>query len=164
MGVRIQPFLSALLLAAASTTIATVANAQESPVVFRPRESVSDAFDRTFFRHSESMNQENDSFRAGQSLLGTLQFPENAIMKDGKDVHGLYRYMLDRQTTDTAIMRTADLATPFNLTVQTLPTTRASRMNGSEFVFERTPETAVPASTPVQPEVVQPAGPVEAKY
>jgi hypothetical protein len=164
MGVRIQTFLSALVLAAASTTIAIAANAQEEAVVFRPRESVPDAMDRTFFRHSESMYRENDSFRAMQSTFGTLQFPENAIMKDAKDVHGVYRFLMERQTSDDPIIRTADLASPYTMTVQTLPTTRASRMNGGEFVFERTPETAVPAPTPVMPQSTEPPAPVEAKY
>jgi hypothetical protein len=169
MGVRTQTFLSALLLAATSTTIAVSANAQESPVVFRPRESVPDAVNRTFYRHSESMTQENDSLRGFQSFFGTFQFPENQILKDGKDVHGLYRFLLERQTSDDPIIRTADLATPFNLSVQTLPTSRASRLNGGEFVFERTPETAAPAAVPMQPANVEPTEPVvpqpvEAKF
>jgi hypothetical protein len=166
MRVRTPHFLSALLLAAASTTIAVSAQAQEA-VVFRPRESVPEATNRTYYRHSESMTQENDSLRGIQGLLGTFQYPENAILKDGKDIHGLYNFLLERQTSDDPIIRTADLNTPFNLSVQTLPTTRANRLNGGEFVFERTPETAAPAATPVQPmapEPTQPAEPVQAKF
>jgi hypothetical protein len=167
MRVRTPHFLSALLLAAASTTVAVSANAQEYGVVFRPRESVPEAVNRTYYRHSESMVQENDSLRAIQGLLGTFQFPENAILKDSKDVHGLYNFLMERQTSDDPTIRTADLNTPFNLSVQTLPTTRANRLNGGEFVFERTPETAAPAATPVQPmapEPTQPAEPVQAKF
>jgi hypothetical protein len=167
MGVRTSTCLSALALAAVSTTVAIAAQAQDASVVFRPRESVPQAMDRTFFRHSESMFKENDSFRSLQSMFGTLQFPENAILKDAKDVNGLYRYVMERQVTDDPIMRTADLSNPFNMSVQTLPTTTANRLNGSEFVFERTPEVAVPASTPVQPAMpMMPSAPepVQAKF
>jgi hypothetical protein len=167
MGVRTSTCLSALALAAVSSTIAIAAQAQDASVVFRPRESVPEAVDRTFYRHSESMLKENDSFRWLQSAIGTLQFPENAIMKDAKDVNGLYRYVMERQTTDDPVMRTADLANPYNFSVQTLPTSSATRLNGSEFVFERTPEVAAPAPTPIQPSVpMMPSAPepVQAKF
>lgn len=168
MGVRTSTCLKALALAAVSTTVAIAAQAQDAAVVFRPREAVPAAMDRTFYRHSESVLKENDSFRWLQSAIGTLQFPENAIMKDSKDVNGLYRYVLERQTMDDPIIRTADLANPYNLSVQTLPTNSATRLNGSEFVFERTPEVAAPAPTPVQPTTVPmtPTAPepVQAKF
>jgi hypothetical protein len=167
MGVRTSTCLSAFALAVVSSTIAIAAQAQDSAVVFRPRESVPEATDRTFYRHSESLVKENDSFRWLQSAIGTLQFPENAIMKDSKDVNGLYRYLMERQTSDDPIMRSADLANPFNLSVQTLPTSSATRLNGSEFVFERTPEVISPAPTPIQPAVpMMPSAPepVQAKF
>lgn len=162
MGVRTSTFLSALVLAAASTTVSIAANAQDADVVFRPRESVPEAMNRTFYRHSESMTQENDSLRSVQSLLGTFQFPENMILKDGKDINGLYNYLMERQVGDDPVIRTADLANPFNFSVQTLPTTTATTLNGSEFVFERTPEIAAPAPTPMQPAVpMTPMNPAE---
>jgi hypothetical protein len=167
MGVRTSTCLSALALAAVSSTMTIAAQAQDASVVFRPRESIPEAMDRTFYRHSESLVKENDSFRWLQSAVGTLQFPENAIMKDSKDVNGLYRYVMERQTTDDPIMRTADLANPYNFSVQTLPTSSATRLNGSEFVFERTPEVAAPAPTPIQPAVpMMPSAPepVQAKF
>jgi hypothetical protein len=167
MGVRTSTCLSALALAAVSTTVAIAANAQDANVVFRPRESVPAAMDRTFHRHSESVLKENDALRGAQSFLGTFMFPENAILKDSKDVNGLYRYVWERQVGDDPIIRTADLANPFNSSVQTLPTTSAQRMNGGEFVFERTPEVAAPAPTPIQPAVpMTPMAPepIEAKF
>jgi hypothetical protein len=167
MGVRTSTCLSALALAAVSTTVAIAANAQDANVVFRPRESVPEAFDRTYARHSESMVKENDSFRWLQSAIGTLQFPENSILKDSKDVNGLYRSVMERQTMDDPIMRTADLANPFSFSVQTLPTTSASRLNGSEFVFERTPEVAAPSPMSIQPAMpMMPTvpEPVQAKF
>jgi hypothetical protein len=167
MGFRISNFLSALVLAAASTTTsAIVANAQENPVVFRPRESVPEAFTRTFHRHSSNSLQEKDSIRAVQGFFGTFNFPENAIKKDAADIDSLYRYLMERQVADDPTIRTADLPSPYNLSIQTLPTTRVSRLNGGEFVFERTPETAVPAATPMQPTSADPVipQPVQAKF
>jgi hypothetical protein len=167
MGVRTSTCLSALALAAVSTTVAIAAQAQDAAVVFRPRESVPAAMDRTFYRHSDSVLKENDALRGAQSFLGTFMFPENAILKDSKDVNGLYRYVLERQIGDDPIIRTADLANPFNSSVQTLPTTAAQRLNGGEFVFERTPEVAAPAPTPIQPAVpMLPMAPepIEAKF
>ncbi|NJN49712.1 MAG: hypothetical protein HC805_08055 [Alkalinema sp. RL_2_19] len=134
MGVRTSTFLSAVVLAAASTTFTIAANAQEDPVVFRPRESVPETVDNAFYSRSESMTQENDSFRSIQSFLGTFQFPENAILSDGKRIHNLYKYLIERQVGDDPVVRTADLASPFNFSVQTLPSGTATRLNGSEFV------------------------------
>jgi hypothetical protein len=171
MGVRTQNTLSALLLAAASTTIGLITNilsaqAQDAAVVFRPREAVPEVVNRTFFSHAASLAGENDSIRAVQGLLGTFQFPENAILADSKSIHNLYRSLLERQVGDDPTIRTADLASPFNLSVQTLPSNRASRLNGGEFVFERTPETAAPAAIPVQPTTTEPEvqQPVQAKF
>jgi hypothetical protein len=171
MGFRISNFLSALVLAAASTTTSAIvanaqANAQEAPVVFRPRESVPEAFTRGFHRYSGNMLQEKDSVRAIQGYLGTFNFPENAIAKDTREIDSLYRYLMERQVADDPTIRTADLPSPFNLSIQTLPTTRVSRLNGGEFVFERTPETAVPMATPMQPTSAEPMmpQPVQAKF
>lgn len=170
MGVRTKTFLHASVLAAASTAMAIAAQAQDSAVVFRPRESVPAAMDRTFYRHSESVLKESDAIRGTQSFLGTFQFPENSIHKDGKDVNGLYRYLFERQVSDDPIMRTADLASPFNMSVQMLPTTAATRMNGGEFVFERTPEVLSPSPVPIQPsapivpDVPMAPEPVQAKF
>jgi hypothetical protein len=170
MGVQIKPALrfalSACLTAATSAAIVPATQAQES-VIFRPRETVDNAMDRTFFRNSESLIETNASFKALQSMIGTFKFPENAIAKDGKDVHGLYRYLLNRQSSDDPTIRTADLSSPFNLSVQTLPTYKPGMRSSGDFVFDRNPEATPPVAPPTMPEAPpMPAKPqpVEAKF
>ncbi|WP_264323935.1 hypothetical protein [Romeriopsis navalis] len=137
-------------------------------MVFRPREAIPETMNNAFFSRSESMVDENDSFRSIQGLIGTFQFPENAILSDSKRVNRLYNYLIERQVGDDPVIRTADLPNPFNFSVQTLPVGTAQRLNGSEFVFERAPETAVPAPTPIQPAVpvapAAPSEPIQAKF
>ncbi|NJM45114.1 MAG: hypothetical protein HC860_02295 [Alkalinema sp. RU_4_3] len=130
--------------------IVPATQAQEG-VVFRPRETVDNAMDRTFFRNSESIIDTNSSFKAVQSMIGTFKYPENAIAKDGKDVHGLYRYLLNRQSLDDPTIRTADLNNPFNLSVQTLPTYKPGMRSSGDFVFDRNPEATPPVAPPAMP-------------
>jgi hypothetical protein len=168
MGMQMNPALrfalSACLTAATSAAIVPAAQAQEA-VIFRPRETVDNAVDRTFFRNSESIIDTSDSFKALQSLIGTFKFPENAIAKDGKDVHGLYRYLLNRQSLDDPTIRTADLNNPFNLSVQTLPTYKPGMRSSGDFVFDRNPEAAPPVAPPVMPAPMPTKPqPVEAKF
>jgi hypothetical protein len=169
MGMQMNPALrfalSACLTAATSAAIVPAAQAQEG-VIFRPRETVDNAMDRTFFRNSESIIDTSDSFKALQSLIGTFKFPENAIAKDGKDVHGLYRYLLNRQALDDPTIRTADLNNPFNLSVQTLPTYKPGMRPSGDFVFDRNPEAAPPVAPPAMPEAPRSTKPqpVEAKF
>jgi hypothetical protein len=167
MGVQMNPALrfalSACLTAATSAAIVPAAQAQEG-VVFRPRETVDNAMDRTFFRNSESIIDTNASFKAVQSMIGTFKFPENAIAKDGKDVHGLYRYLLNRQASDDPTIRTADLTSPFSLSVQTLPTYKPGMRSSGDFVFDRNPEAAPPVAPPAMPPMPTKPQPVEAKF
>jgi hypothetical protein len=168
MGVQMKPALrfalSACLTAGAIAAISPLAQAEEG-VVFRPRETVDNAMDRTFFRNSESLIDSSASLKAVQSMIGTFKFPENAIAKDGKDVHGLYRYLLNRQASDDPTIRTADLSSPFNLSVQTLPTYKPGMRSSGDFVFDRNPEVA-PVTPPTMPEAPMPTKPqpVEAKF
>jgi hypothetical protein len=165
MGVQMKPALrfalSACLTVAAGVATVPAAQAQEG-VVFRPRETVDNAVDRTFFRNSESIIDTNSSFKAIQSMIGTFKYPENAIAKDGKDIHGLYRYLLNRQSLDDPTIRTADLSSPFTMSVQTLPTYKPGMRSSGDFVFDRNPEAAPPAPMPA-PMPTKPQ-PVEAKF
>jgi hypothetical protein len=167
MGMQMNPALrfalSACLTAATSAAIVPAAQAQDG-VVFRPRETVDNAMDRTFFRNSESIIDTSASFKAVQSFIGTFKFPENAIAKDGKDVHGLYRYLLNRQTSDDSTIRTADLNNPFNLSVQTLPTYKPGMRSSGDFVFDRNPEATPPVAPPAMPTPMTKPQPVEAKF
>ncbi len=174
MGVQNRPalryLLSACLSTAAITAIAPVAQAQDS-VIFRPRETVNNAMDRTFFRSSESIIDTTTSIKAVQSMIGTFKYPENAIAKDAKDVHGLYRYLVERQSLDDPTIRTADLSNPFNLSVQTLPSYKPGMRSSGDYVFDRTPDAIPPAmpapAAPTAPAAPAPSAkpqPVEAKF
>lgn len=164
MGMQLKPALRFVLSACLMAIAAPAVQAQEG-VVFRPRETVDNAMDRTFFRNSESIIDTNSSFKAVQSMIGTFKYPENAIAKDGKDVHGLYRYLLNRQSVDDPTMRTADLSTPFNLSVQTLPTYKPGMRSTGDFVFDRNPDAAPVNPAPEAPMPTRPQPqPVEAKF
>ncbi len=67
---------------------------------------------------------------------------------------------MERQVGDDPVIRTADLASPFDTSVQMLPTGVATEVSGNEFIFERPPEMSAPMP---MPPVVPPA-PIEAKF
>jgi hypothetical protein len=165
MGIKFPTFLNVLALAVASTTIAIAAQAQDAPVVFRPRETPPEAMNEAFFESDPSMLRQSDFTRAIQSWFGLFPFPENAIRQDAQDTDELYNYLMERQVGDDPVIRTADLVNPFNTSVLTLPTTEAAQIGGSEFVFERPPEMSTPMPLPPSvPAPSVPPSPVEAKF
>ncbi|MGV0027114.1 hypothetical protein [Phormidesmis priestleyi] len=133
MGVRLKNLIGAGVMAA-STLFAVATQAQESPTVFRPRESPPDAMDRAF-------NTSVSAFRGPkftvQTLIGTGSFPENAIARDGEHIHLLYRDLLSQQVSNDPLIRTTDLPNPYNTSILTLPSANVSnRVVGGELVFE----------------------------
>ena len=169
---RIARFLSFLpLMAALVPAIQPFepAKAQDQPVIFQPRYPIPNQMNREFFRRSESMLDESDAARAVPSVFGFPEFPENAIRKDGKAVNQLYDTLMQLQLSGEPVIRTADLPSPFNSSVQTLPANQISGTIGGEFIFESppqivAPQPVVPPPPPAGPGATIPRPPVEARY
>lgn len=151
MGVRIKSLISAIALSASSSLMAIAANAQDA-AVFRPRETVPNATNRAFFGSLGEFSDRNP-LRTTQTILGTpFGYPENQISRDGERVHRLYLDLLNQQVSSDPLIRTADLPNPFNLSVQTLPTSE-SRVMGSEFAIDQPldPQFPIQQMTPPVP-------------
>lgn len=164
MGVRIKSLISAIALSASSSLIAIAANAQDaSAPVFRPRETIPNATNRAFFGSLGEFSDRNP-LRATQTILGTpFGYPENQISRDGERVHRLYVDLLNQQVSSDPLMRTADLPNPFNLSVQTLPTS-GSRITGSEFAIDQPVEPQFPVQPMTLPAPTRPTQMLPQRY
>ena len=132
------------------------ATAQEEPSVqiFRPSENLQEAMEREFFDHEKSIlrNRDLGGVAASAHLLGIPRFSENGILEDSRSVHRLYTYLKEQQTYTAPTLRAADLVSPFNSSVQFLPTAQMASnppMSGSNTPFMPSP--ATPIAPPVAP-------------
>jgi hypothetical protein len=144
---QLTRLLSVLALAAASSLLATAAQAQTTSGYEPVRvETLPDAFDRNFyqdsgdiFRNSSIQSQINHIIGAG--LPGRVNFPELQIERDSKRLNILYRDALEQQVSSDPILRTPDLANPFNTTLrqQSGVGRFGTRVEGSEFIYQTVP-------------------------
>jgi hypothetical protein len=162
---RLVNRLSSLLLAAASTTLVatTAAQAQEREV-FQVRNPIPGAMDDAFFDHTKSLLQATPATRGRENIFGTFYYPENAVTKDANSIVRLYNYLYSQQTSSDPTVRTTDLVSPFNTSVLTMPTTKASRNPNGDFVYDRTPEAMPGPITPTPELPPMPRRPVPAKF
>ncbi|MCU0551941.1 MAG: hypothetical protein MUC48_21600 [Leptolyngbya sp. Prado105] len=151
MGVRIKSLISAIALSASSSLIAIAANAQDSSApVFRPNETIPNATNRAFFGSVGEFSDRNP-LRYTQTIIGTpYGYPENQISRDGERIHRLYLDLMSQQVSSDPLIRTADLPNPFNLSVQTLPTS-GNRVTGSEFAIEQPLDPQFPVQPMMRP-------------
>jgi hypothetical protein len=164
MGVKMTNRLNALLLATVSATLVATAHAAQAQEVFQVRNPIPSAMDDAFFDHTKSLLQANPATRGRENVFGVLYYPENAIARDANSIVRLYHYLYEQQVATDPTIRTADLASPFNSSILTMPTTRAGRNPNGDFVYDRTPE-AMPAPTAPTPELPpMPQRPVPAKF
>jgi hypothetical protein len=151
MGLKFTVLGSAIVAAIAFSPL--VAQAQDRQVpVFRPEETPDEAMEREYFDHLDSIvnSQELAPARTFGTIFGVPGFPENLIIKDTKSVDRLYRYLLEQQANRDPLLRSADLGTPFNVSVQTLPASSRGRISSGEVIFDRAPE-AIPTPAPAEP-------------
>ena len=149
MGVRIKSLLGAAMLSTVATVISGAAIAQETSPVFRPRETVPEAANRAFYGSFGDFSDRNPLRPLGIILGTPYGFPENQISREAERINRLYKDVLTQQVSSDPLIRTADLPNPFNLSVQTLPSS-ANRVMGSEFSIEQ-PFQPQPSSVPMQP-------------
>lgn len=150
MGLKLTVLGSAIVAAIAFSPLA--AQAQDRQTVFRPEETPDEAMEREYFDHLDSIlnSQELAPARTFGTVFGVPGFPENLIIKDTKSVDRLYRYLLEQQANRDPLLRSADLGTPFNVSVQTLPASSRGRISSGEVIFDRAPE-AIPTPAPAEP-------------
>ena len=165
---RLTKLLGALVLAAASTGLASAVTAQTAPtsptvvpVPASPRtigvdpfftnlpnrlETVPEAFDRAFFRESGDFYRNRKIDRQINYIIGAgvpwgAGFPDLELERDAERITKLYRELLEIQVSSDPVLRTPDLVNPFNTSVRLLsaPPRFGTRLEGSEFIYETVP-------------------------
>ena len=145
---RLTNLLSALVLTAASSVLASAARAQNAPLGFEPvrTETIPEAFDRAAFTESGNFYRSRTfesqvGYIIGPGLPGRAGFPELQLERDARRISELYRDLLDQQASADPIIRTPDLANPFNTSLRLSPASNrfGSRVEGSEFIYETVP-------------------------
>ncbi len=146
---RLTKLLSALVLAAASSVLASEAMAQTNPQGFEPIrvETIPEAFNRAFFTDSGTFYRNRSiprqiQYIIGPGLPGGATFPELELERDARRINNLYNEVLDQQASSDPVIRTPDLPNPFNTSIRQQPDSRrfGRRVEGSEFVFETVPQ------------------------
>lgn len=133
---------------------------ESSVQIFRPKENLQEAMEREFFDHEKSILRSRDlgGIAAPAHLIGVPRFSENGIIEDSRSIHRLYTYLQEQQTYTAPTLRAADLVSPFNSSVQFLPTAQMAStppMSGNNTPFMPTPA----YTTEPQPIAPQPIAP-----
>ena len=124
MSQKLKSLSSALILAIASATLASVKGAQAEPARFSP---VGDDFNRQFFEasgdfyHNVSLQGYLGDYLGIGSPSGVVAFPEKEMERDASRVNGLYRRVMQRQVSSDPILRVPDATNPFDASVMALP-------------------------------------------
>lgn len=165
---RLTQFLGALVLAAASSGFMSAANAQTTPFspvpvveYTGPRtveldasfstpprrlETIPEAFNRAFFRESGDFYRNRKIDRQINYIIGAgvpwgAGFPDLELERDAERVFKLYQEALEIQASTGPVIRTPDLANPFDTSVRLLsgPPRFGNRLEGGEFIFDSVP-------------------------
>lgn len=126
MGTRFKSLMGVLVLVTASTIFASAASAQQAP--FSRYKSVADAFEDAFFSNDRDFVQNRTYGRQIDTYFGTRGFTDREIERDADAIDSLYKRLMRRQATDGPTIRTADLPSPYNTSVLTLPAATASEI------------------------------------
>lgn len=124
MGINFKSLSSVLAIAIASAGLASAQVAQAEPFTYHP---IADQFNEAFFSNSGDFFQATSPLRPVADILGLgsrrggLAFPEREMERDGNDIHGLYREMMQQQVSSDPIIRVPDLVNPFDTSVMMLP-------------------------------------------
>ncbi|MFN6462690.1 MAG: hypothetical protein RMZ41_012695 [Nostoc sp. DedVER02] len=143
MGITFKTFGGLLVLLAASITFPSVASAQtETPKA----ETMSNVFERAYFRHDRNFYENSSSLRRQLDLLlGSGSgfggsFPENEVARDAELVNSLYHDALTQQVGNDPYIRTPDLPNPYNTSLIMSPALNSNKLKvGTEFRFETLP-------------------------
>ncbi|AFZ16122.1 hypothetical protein [Allocoleopsis franciscana] len=163
---RLTQLLSSLVLTAASSGLFSAANAQTTvpnPAVEytgprtleldasfstppRRLETIPEAFNRAFFRESGDFYRNRKIDRQINYIIGAgvpwgAGFPDLELERDAERVFKLYQELLELQASTGPVIRTPDLANPFDTSVRLLsgPPRFGNRLEGGEFIFDTVP-------------------------
>jgi hypothetical protein len=129
MAIKLTNLGSVLAIATLSivTSVGTAKAQETEPTRYQPfAEEFNRAFRRAsgdYFRNRQLAEQLGDFF-------GVPSFPDQAIGQDNKNVHKLYRELMEAQFNSTPIIRTPDLPSPYDSSIMTAP---ASGIKGPGF-------------------------------
>jgi hypothetical protein len=167
MGVRLKGLLAALTLLAAAAVLSDKAMAQQVTAPPADVVTIPEAFERAYYSNDRNYFQNRTiprqlNFFLGQGSIIRNGFPDNEIARDGRAVDRVYREIFEQQVASDPLIRTPDLANPFDTSFLLLPTSPAGAFStGTELV----PEAPLPTSSFSPPPVpVAPARPVPALY
>jgi hypothetical protein len=131
--------IAVLAFAAVASFFAESAIAQTNPSTVSTGEYIPDAINRAFFSDSGDIYRNANARRQVQFLLGIGSpsrnaFPENEIRRDAERIEVLYRDLLEQQISSDPLIRTPDLANPFNTSLKVLGTNQ--RVFGGDLILE----------------------------
>ncbi len=164
--------LASLLVGSTIGLSAGAASAQDmNGELFRPQETPQEAMEREFYDHDKSTLKSRDlgGVLDPAHLIGLPGYNDNLILLDAKSVNRMHRYLQEQQTYSNPTLRVPDLVSPFNSSVQFLPT-QSNISPVSNGLPERPsvpdaiaqpPAAPMPAPMPAPP---TPRQPVEAKF
>ncbi len=146
MGDRFKSLAGALALTTASVVLASASAMAQTAESYGVSDDDYKTIPETVY---EALNSESGDFYENRSLerqinsilgQGTIlrnSYPENQIARDSLRLRAVYDELMAEQTVGDPFIRTPDLASPFDTSVQSLPASQAgSRVVGSELVFE----------------------------
>ncbi len=95
------------------------------------------AFERAFFQNSGDFYLNRNIARQTQFVFG-IGYPETEIEADSNLINGIYRQVLEQQTTSDPYLRSPDLRNPFDTSIRLLPSSPSIR--SGDFFLERQPQ------------------------
>ncbi|NMF84296.1 hypothetical protein [Nodosilinea sp. P-1105] len=131
MGIQLNHISGISLALVAAAAIAAPAGwAQEAP-----RQTIPDAMDELTSTYSGDFYRNRSISRQAARIVG-FGFPEREIEWDSHATSAAVRDLMLLQTGVDPTLRVPDMATPFNTSLLTMPSSQAPAV-GTEFIFER---------------------------
>ncbi len=112
---------SAALAQAEPVTVAQYRNEEIDNADLEPLPTIPQAFNRAYYSRRGNYFDNRQIWQSFSLILGIPGFPEQAISRDGRAVHHLYREVLEQQVSNAPILRTPDLPNPYTGSVLTTP-------------------------------------------
>ena len=171
--------LASLLLMGSSIIgfgAASVQAQETNNELFRPQETPQEAMEREFYTNDKSILRSRDigGVLDPAHLIGLPNYNDNAIILDSKNVNRMHRYLQEQQTYSNPTLRSVDLNSPFNTSVQLLPLRTGNMTNSNTTDNGMMPSLGRPPSLEAQPlsappsmmpePALTPRPPVQAKF
>jgi hypothetical protein len=160
MGVRLKGFLALLTLSGAVIALTQTAIAQDTGAEPNNVVTLREAFTRAYYSHDGNYYQNRTLGRQLDWILGAGTgfengFTDNEISADGDSVDRLYRNAFRQQVGSDPVIRTPDLANPYDtsylLSPQIAPSSPPPAAPSSSFNTQPAPPAPAPAPVPVAP-------------